>query len=287
MRQSNGYVSRALQIAIAVVIIAAHARTSAAQSCWADVGPHASPPVILPTPRVFSLYWGRDFWNAATVQRGDLDATWSDLANTQAFWGRLMEYGVRGGSFGGSAIFDPSIVQGSGIYIDDNAIEGEVANDALSLPLAWDGNDLLVVYLPPGVTSSNDDPVISLGHHGSFVTPYGSRLRFAVVDFGATDTMTVVSSHEISEAATDPDVGSGYWSGSSGAEIGDMCTFVDSNGQITTIDTYRWDGHLIQEVWSQGGCGCIQQPPVPPKCTRTPKICCSKPNLAICNGGGD
>src|ERR1700751_2508798 len=89
-----------VQFAIVVALVGARAGTSLANPCSVGLTAHANPPGIIANPVVYSFYWGAPYWNAAAIQRSNLDATWSDLANKPAFWARLAEYGVGPGSFG-------------------------------------------------------------------------------------------------------------------------------------------------------------------------------------------
>ena len=60
------------------------------------------------------------------------------------------------------------------------------------------------------------------------------------------DTLTEVSSHELAEAVTDPDLNA-WWDSSTGDEIGDIC-----NRQTT-----RLGGFLVQTEWSNAANACI------------------------------
>jgi hypothetical protein len=277
---------RLLPAIIVAVLVAALPRSSAAQACWAGVHSHSSPPNIMRNPHIYNVFWGASYWNAASNQRAALDSAWSDLASYGPFWARLAEYGVGMGSFGYSQVYDPAMVnQGGGLYLNESDIQAELDNEVNVIPHAVDPNDLFVIYLPPNAASAYDADNSAVGHHLSFVDRYGYTIRYAVIEFATVDYQTVVASHEISEAATDPDplTNPGYYA-NNGYEIGDLCTVRGNE----LGNSYWMQGHLIQEVWSENGCGCVQTQWTPPVCTTVPHICCTHPTLPVCDrGGGD
>jgi hypothetical protein len=236
----------------------------------------------IPLPRIHDVFWG-GYWTGNNQGRINIDATWQDLGNRTAFWARIGEYGVGNGSFFESRIENPGIVQGNNIEIDDSTITNELGNELTNGQLTNfnDGNDLYVIYLPPGVTSLYDDQNNYAGHHSDFWDPWGRHIWWAVIDWGSTDTMTALSSHEIVEAASDPD-GQGYWDDTSGQEIGDLCQ--------SSSQWFFWDGHQVEMVWSQAACSCVQFT-VPrntdPCASRPPdeQLCCRKPSLPVCRFG--
>jgi hypothetical protein len=268
-------------LALAVVAFAGARR---ADACSTDVHAHSSPANVMHSPHVHNVFWGASYWNAAGNLRSELDATWTDLANNVAFWKRLAEYGVGNGNFADSTIQDPPVVQGSGIYVSEQDIQGTIAAEVEAGNIAggFDGNDLYVIYLEPAVYSDYDNTNNFAGHHMSFTDSIGRLIRYAVVEWGSSAQMTMLSSHEIAEAATDPD-SNGYFQDSDGDEIGDLCQAGPG---------FLWDGHQVEEVWSQDACSCIQiTPPDPNPCDKLPpeeKLCCLKPWLPVCNprGGG-
>src|SRR5262249_51245072 len=122
-------------------------------------------------------------------------------------------------------------------------------------------------------------------HHEIFSDGYWGTIGYAVVDMSPDfNLLTSMSAHETDEAATDVDTTSGYRD-SSGNEIGDKCA----------DHTFYMDGYLVQEVWSNISCACIQTvpttppPPPPDPCDKLPveeRACCHKPWLPMCNPRG-
>jgi hypothetical protein len=151
-------------------------------------------------------------------------------------------------------------------------ITGAIAGDAT---LARNGRSLYLLYLPPGITIISDGVAnTNCDHFSAYHYTFGTRGdNLAVVQWcSQTDTLddlTVRASHEIIEAATDPDLNSwslpvvttyhpwteDVWSSSElGArvEVGDICE-----------GTYWYESsRFYQRVWSNaaargGGDPCV------------------------------
>jgi hypothetical protein len=117
--------------------------------------------------------------------------------------------------------------------------------------------------LPNGVTSTYDTSNSFIGHHQIYqyngstmfepslgpTNQYNGNVVYAVVEYSSNTTQTMsVITHEVYEAATDPDGSTGYWDPPDGGEteIGDPCN----------LQTIILDGYPVQQVWSQAACGC-------------------------------
>ena len=139
---------------------------------------------------------------------------------------------------------------------------------------ADDGNTMYMLYLPAGVVDIDPTQGVNTGcqYHGGYHTlgtsnrVWGFGMRCPLQGTGLTElqSLTIISSHEIIEAATDPDPGRGYtlgflqsrsddvWTSTSG-ETGDMCV----STQITEgLYTY-------QRVWSNSAAAAGGDPCVP------------------------
>lgn len=137
-----------------------------------------------------------------------------------------------------------------------------------------DGNTLYVLYLPHGVTLIADGvPNTDCNNLGGYHARYGSRGdNLAVIQRCLADLRdaTVAASHEVIEAATDPDY-SGYTLPSIGREpwTDDIWNAYRSTGRAEVADlcegTYYVEGEwLFQRVWSNaaaasGGDPCIPE----------------------------
>lgn len=141
--------------------------------------------------------------------------------------------------------------------VSDSSIRGFLTGLFNAGKIQAAGNIIYGVYLPPGtrVTMSGGASCSSFcGYHGSYV--YGGvRIRYAVFPYlncaacsisGLTvgDMMTIVMSHEIREAVTDPDLNT--WYDASGYEADDKCAW--HNLYRTTNG-----GFAVQPEYSNGG----------------------------------
>ena len=106
----------------------------------------------------------------------------------------------------------------------------------------------------PGVTvtdGSQNSIKDFAGYHDVFQDSAGAAVYYAVIPYptGNVSSLpltnfqqeTLVLSHEIAEAVTDPDTQGGWFDGRSGEEIGDIAE--GTSGML--------NGYVVQGVWSQ------------------------------------
>jgi hypothetical protein len=215
---------------------------------------------VLANVKIYAVYWG------SNVQAQDhINAFFPAITNSPYFdW--LSEYNTSSqqigrGSFGGSVI---DTTAPSSTTVSDQQIQTEIAKliDAGKLP-ANDGNNLYMMYFPPGVTitgpnGSGTSCEQFCAYHGTF-TKSGSNAYYGVMpDLGGAcasgcgggsyeDNITEVSSHEMIEAVTDGAVGLATqagpplaWYDNNNGEIGDIC--VGKGAQVA--------GFMVQLEWS-------------------------------------
>jgi hypothetical protein len=217
---------------------------------------------LLPHVEAQALYLGNE-WStvpADAAQTATLDAFLKDLTGG-AYLDALTRagYGVGRGTAAAGAVDNAALA--SGATITDAAIQARIKADVSSgLLQAPDANRLYVVYVEPNVAvnlgpGQGTTQQGILGYHGAFAGPGGDTIRYAVVAYpggaagnsslgtSASDQLTDVSSHEVAEAVTDPDVNFGRlgWYDPRRGEIGDI-TANNPNSQV------RLDGYLVQEV---------------------------------------
>lgn len=194
------------------------------------------------------------------------------------------------GFFDGQFSITPSAAN-NGSTITDNQIQTELLSqvNAGNLPAPvldaqGNNNTLYMVYFPSGKTISLAPGLTSCArggfcaYHNSTVGKFGSRSLFYGVlpdmqapsacstGCGSTspfDNVTIVSSHELSEAVSDADVGNATAAGrplawvdlNTGAEIGDVCaglaTFFSLNNGIV---------YSVQQEWSNLMNECVGGP---------------------------
>ncbi len=121
-----------------------------------------------------------------------------------------------------------------------------------------DGSTLYVLYPPSGVAvdlGQDASCQTFCGYHDSFSIG-GKPIYYAVLPFpdcsgctagmSALDALTVVTSHEVCEAITDPVPGTGWYDDKNG-EIGDICAW----------KVRRDGGYMVQLEWSNAHNSCI------------------------------
>jgi hypothetical protein len=202
--------------------------------------------VLLPHVEVQALYYGSDWVQSSYYpQTGQLEGflqsvvggTYMDMLTTAG-------YGVGRGTHTPGQIDLANVNKRA--YLDDSTIQAvlqrDISNGTLAAP---DSNRLYVVYVEDNVVVSmgggnsiND----FIGYHGAFaghsaggaaadiryavVTYPGGRVGNGGVDGLSTlDSTTVVTSHELAEAVTDPDANykqTGWYDDLNNGEVGDI-----------------------------------------------------------------
>jgi uncharacterized repeat protein (TIGR01451 family) len=197
------------------------------------------------------------------------------------------------GVFGGKSTISPSLCPGGATNpactINDTQIQSELVSqvNAGHLPqpmqdLQGNFNTIYMIYFPPGVTIVAEPGVNSCAprgfcaYHSNVLT--GNKLPYGVLpDFSPASgcgpgrgcgngtsfqNLTAATSHELSEAVTDVDVGTANafapplaWADqNTGAEIGDFCAH--NNTQVIANGTT----YTVQTEWSNMQQGCVATP---------------------------
>jgi hypothetical protein len=223
---------------------------------------------LLPQVQAQALYLGNEFTSApANAQTATLDAFLKDLTGgpyLQAL--QRAGYNVGPGSAVAGAVDGTALTAGS--TISDAFIRARLQADVSGgLLQAPNANTLYVVYVAPDVAvnlggGQGTTQQGILGYHTAFVGANGAPIRYAVVvspggaagnsvlpeAATALDQQTAVTSHELAEAVTDPDINSNVnngrlgWFDSQRGEIGD----IEENNPNAFVRLA--DGHLVQEV---------------------------------------
>jgi len=138
--------------------------------------------------------------------------------------------------------------------VSDSGIRSFIAKQ-FQRGVSWNSNIIYGVYLPPGVkvTMSGSSCSTFCGYHSHFAYN-GYDIRYAVFPYldcnacklsnlTVADMMTIVASHEIREAVTDPQLNA--WYDNSGYEADDKCAW---------HNLYRTSGGFwVQPEYSNGG----------------------------------
>jgi hypothetical protein len=225
---------------------------------------------LLPQVQAQALYLGNEFSSAPPgTGTATLDAFLKDL--TGGPYLQALEragYNVGPGSAVAGAVDPTALTVGSTISdaFIRSRLQADVAGGLLQAPNA---NTLYVVYVEPDVAvnlglGQGTTQQGILGYHTAFVGANGAPIRYAVVvspggaagnsvlpeAATALDQLTAVTSHELAEAVTDPDINSNVNNGRLGwfdprrGEIGD----VTENNPSAYV---RLNGNLVQEVADQ------------------------------------
>jgi Repeat of unknown function (DUF346) len=228
---------------------------------------HGGP--IIGVVQVVAIYWGAAWSAAANSQLATQLDSFFDFILTSEYMDMLAEYStatttIQHGQRLPSARIttsEPGTIVGGVRQVTDaqiqTSLQGFIANGTVP---ATTPNTLYFIYLPPGVVSilgSSQSCAAFCGYHNHI-----GGVRYAVIPFADCtgcvfpgqflDTLTEVSSHELAEAITDPDLNA-WWDGGTGDEIGDIC-----NRQTT-----RLGGFLVQTEWSNGQNACVFAPRAP------------------------
>lgn len=216
-----------------------------------------------------ALFLGSD-WSNVSTYKAETTTLNNFLGNVTggAYMDALTSagYGVGRGTASAGVIDNTTYKAGS--MITDASIQAKIQADIKSgLLQAPDANRLYIVYVDPNVavnlgSGQGTTQQGILGYHGAFagidaagnarvihyavvVTP-GGAAHNSSLSTSAIDQLTAVSSHEIAEAVTDPNVNYGQlgWYDSSRGEIGDI-TENNPNALV------RLNGYLVQEVANQ------------------------------------
>jgi hypothetical protein len=211
---------------------------------------HGGP--LLQHVQIESVFYGQPWVSTSGLQQltSQVDGFLSYFV-TSPYVNVLQQYTVGTGAFENDVVLNQNP---TGQMIDDSQIRQILDAGVASGQLAADSaNQLYVFFTAPGVeVTANGQNSISgfAGYHDTFTDSAGAPVYYAVVPYpngGVSNVqlsdlqqMTVILSHEVSEAMTDPDTQSGWFDPRQG-EIGDL-----AEGTLGTLN-----GYTVQGVWSQ------------------------------------
>ena len=238
---------------------------------------------VISNAQIIVVFWGTGV--NATTQSGIGNFYQSIL--TSNYYSLLGEYDttftggsgqiIGPGAYAGAYTINPSVCgTGNTCTIDDTQIQTEISAqiNASNLPVpAYDNagnvNTVYMVYFPGNVTISlqgSKSCQVFCAYHSSY-TFNDKTLAYGILpDLGGAcaggcgssqnvfDNLTSVSSHELAEAATDPNVGQNVlsWYDNTNGEIGDIC-----NAQQATLAS----SYTVQKLWSNAFSACISAVP--------------------------
>jgi len=206
---------------------------------------------------VFTAFWGTAWQGADAALVPQVNDFFSFILSS-SLMDKLAEYAqpnqpIGPGTFIGTTVITTPKPRKS---VSDAAIQklitAQIANGTLPETTA---NTLYFLYLPPGVTATQAGQRSCrtfCGYHDSI----GGTVYYAVMPYpgcagcvgglAVLDALTSTSSHELSEAITDPVPGQGWYDDANG-EIGDICAW-----QTKTLGPWT-----VQLEWSNQDNACV------------------------------
>ena len=212
---------------------------------------------LLTAVQVFTVFWGQQ-WSQASggTMMQNLNKFFQAIV-TSPLMTQLQEYNVPGKSIGaGSFIGTKLITAGAPVgSVTDSTIRKQlkawIAAKAVPKPTS---NTLYFIYLEPGIVSimgGSKSCQSYCGYHDAVGKVYYAVMPYPTCagclgGMTAFDALTGTSSHEFSEAITDPVPGSGWYDQVNG-EIGDICAW----------HFKKVAGYNVQMEWSNAHNKCL------------------------------
>ncbi|MCE9573476.1 MAG: hypothetical protein K8W52_09980 [Deltaproteobacteria bacterium] len=222
---------------------------------------------VLATPVVVPIFFTGD---------GDFQAETEkflgQLATSDYWHATTSEYGV------GPLTIKPTIVSTDPVPTTDSGLQAWIETMTDGTHAGWpvaDANTIFAVFLPKGaiVSEGGSTSCVDYGaYHNEGMTASGQAVIYALMPRcgGASvlDNLTVSTSHELVEAATDPlpftapafvelDAEHYVWGQTPGGELGDMCEYVAAAPQ-RLVGLYQ-----VQRSWSNASAAAGHDPCVP------------------------
>lgn len=229
---------------------------------------------VMPNVQTQAVFLGSQWSSNATLynQTGQLEGFLNNLVG-----GSYMDMITNAGYGIGRGSNTTGIIDGEAIntsyYLTDSAIQSQLVSEVRAGYLQNPSNPdrLFVVYVEPGVAISDGSMTSQksfLGYHGAFngYNSYGQVVtyHYAVMAYPggynptATgqgwksnfDQLTSVTSHEVSEAATDPNRTLGHtgWYDTNYGSLGEIGDIAMRDGTYVTGFDVSWDGYAVQKM---------------------------------------
>src|ERR1700722_9893572 len=184
---------------------------------------------LLEAVQVQGVYLGNEWYNATYLNQAYFFEGYLNTLVNSSFMDALTKagYGVGRGSYSNGRVINVNLDPST--FLDDSTIQADVQNAISNGTLQAPNPDrLYVVFVEPNinVTAFGANSIYDfLGYHGAYAgndkNGIAADIRYAVIPYhglnsnaqipwlGILDSMTVVTSHEVAEASTDPDVNYG------------------------------------------------------------------------------
>jgi hypothetical protein len=227
-----------------------------------QVGSFGGPVIV--SPKIIPVFFAGD-----SAMQKQVEQFLAQLPGSEYWSTTTSEYGV------GQPTIAPSIIATDTPPTTDDAVQ--VWLTSMTDWPAPDANTLYAIYLPDGVTITAQGAVGCQtfgGYHFTATGTQGQRLPYALLprcpthgQYKGIDVLSQTSSHEIIEAATDPDLNNkafslvdqdhAVWSIAPLAEVGDMCALQPQSFQRLLGNS------VVQRTWSNASAKAGHDPCVP------------------------
>ena len=208
-----------------------------------------------------------DYWEELSLvdsEEGDVTHFLDNIVRSSPYLDGLAQYGVSSGSTT-AAVFVPHAFPNSTSNLTDDQVaaygQAQIKKKAPLDAQFKDSTYVYFIYTPPGVvvTWSNGENSQKdfLGYHsarGSFyyaVLPYPGSPNAKEPVKSNFDSLTITTSHELTEILTDPDCKTGWLDRSQKdlVEVGDLCEN-DKNHVYPSGSIHYAYGYELQDYWS-------------------------------------
>lgn len=221
--------------------------------------------MVLASPKIVPIFFTGD-----SAMQAQTEQFLSQLAASSYWTAVTHEYGV------GALTIEPTIVSTDTAPTSDAMLQTWLKTNLDGTHASWptfDPTAIYSVFLPDGVTLSTPfgDSCSAFGaYHDEAPGTNGTKIIYALMPRcqGGIASLTVSTSHEFVEAATDPlpetepayqlvDDAHIVWEFAPGGELGDMCEYVGAAAQPLVGNFY------VQRTWSNASALAGHDPCVP------------------------
>ena len=227
-----------------------------------NLGYHGGP--VIHTAKVVAIFWGAEWTGSGAATASHITGFFQNFGTTGEYK-VITQYGDGGGNVNGVSIDTTAFFDSSSppTNASDSVVQGEVAHyiDTQQGGVG-DSSTIYEVFLPStsyasfGSQTSCGGPNLQFcAYHSDFIHN-GVDVKYSSMPYpgcggclgglAVVDALTATSSHELSEAITDPVPGTGWYDDAQG-EIGDICAW-----QFKKID-----GYTVQLEWSNEQNQCV------------------------------
>ena len=218
---------------------------------------------VLTAPKVVPIFFTGD-----GAMQTQVEPYLAAIAGSPYWHATMSEYGI------GDLALGASIVTTDPVPTTDTALESWIASNLDGTHAGWtyDPNTIFTVFLPSGAVLQTQfgQSCQAFGGYHSETSNASGPITYALLPRcgGSLSSLTVATSHELVEAASDPlpfsngafqdmDPEHAVWASTPGAELGDMCEYVAA-ANAGMIGAFH-----VQRTWSNVSAAAGHDPCVP------------------------